>query len=282
MQPTLRTSITYILVFASFIVGAIGENVTGAVLENWTVKQQTLLIAAGLFVIGAFIVWQNRLTNVEAILGAPHSLKSPPQQKRHSKRGLVAFVSLYRPRPKNALFENYAQEIGAQLANKGDHATLDLAESNLKPLLAAIDAHKSTLEHVWLVSTEANNQNSGSYPFASLVAQYYTEREDVSAKFYYEDHVISMGNDLSVATETKDVVERIFRHAQNQYGLGAAQIAADFTGCPRSMTLGMFLACLDERRDIQFIGTDYGADARPTGELYPVLYSFETRKHDDA
>ena len=78
-----------------------------------------------------------------------------------------------------------------------------------------------------------------------------------------------------MCTKTYDLVRRIYRQAAGEFGIAAKDIIADFTGCPRSMTLGLILACLSVDRNIQLMGTRYDAAGKPIGQLIPIIFSFE-------
>ncbi|MCA9968044.1 MAG: hypothetical protein KC423_27550, partial [Anaerolineales bacterium] len=92
---------------------------------------------------------------------------------------------------------------------------------------------------------------------------------------YQDDNlVISLQDDILSAQHIHKIVHDIYRQARAA-GLSENDLVADITGGFRSLPLGMTLACLDKERIIQFVGTAYDENGRPTGDLFPILFTFE-------
>ena len=74
--------------------------------------------------------------------------------------------------------------------------------------------------------------------------------------------------------KARDVVDGIYREAAAEYKLKPKDMIADITGGTKGMGLGMFFACVDGSRDLEFIGTHYDENAKPT-DLLPMIFDFE-------
>jgi len=186
----------------------------------------------------------------------------------------VVFVSLYRPGHQNPAGNlSPAQWLAA--AEKADYHTLHLEQSNLKPIIKSIDSHASRLEHCWLVSTIASQgEQVGSIAYLPALTAYLIQEKGIRCSYHSgSQYAISLDDDVLVATKTRDLLEAIFAEA-DKLGVPDEEVVADFTGGPRSKTLGTILACLDERRTIQFAGTHYDEQGQAVGELFPIIFDF--------
>ena len=136
--------------------------------------------------------------------------------------------------------------------------------------------HKGELTHCWLLATIGSQPEAqGSLLYAKLLAEYLKQRHGIQCNFYYGDnYTISLDEDSQVLGKTYDLVQQVFKEVRSK-NLSAREIVADFTTGFRSMTLGMILACLDEERDIEFIGTHYNETGKPDGSLIPIIFSFK-------
>lgn len=213
----------------------------------------------------------SRKSVIETSLQSPLAIRSSEDEGLYARKGLIGFVSLY----KNSALSK--DELKAAIATL-DFDRLDLENSNLKPMIQAIQTHSQKLEHCWLLSTIGGNQEKapGSLPYAKVVAEYLRQRKGVQCKFYYgAAYAISLDDDTNVLKKTYDLlVKRIFQEAF-QFGLLPQDLVADCTAGFRSLTLGMVLACLDKERDIEFMGTRYDENGNVTQELTPIIFSFE-------
>jgi len=115
-----------------------------------------------------------------------------------------------------------------------------------------------------------------SAPYALPLARYLKDRVAPDCVYHHgpEYSATFRADDLMVCEATKDLTERILSEAESEHELRAPDVACDFSSCPRNMALGMILACLDGRRDVQFVGTDYDEAGNPTGGLFPIVYRF--------
>lgn len=154
--------------------------------------------------------------------------------------------------------------------------------SNLYPLLTAIKAHGGSLKHIWLLGTADTEEGKGSVSiFDDLTA--YIQRNLVSLGLEKRVQIhpleaIPMKFDSQVTECARRAVDEVFDNAAN-YGLKQRDIIADCTGGTKSMTLGVILACLEEDRDIQLIGSEYKPDGWPNGATAsPMIFEYTTSR----
>lgn len=264
------------IVFALFgFLFAIVTNLLSNSLPQFGQTAITLFMIGTGIVFFVFLIFKARAQRLRVVVNRFVTLRRPEECESEARRGLIIFVSLYNP---------FKSERGKQLSPQErqeaaialDYERLDLEASNLQPAIEATIAHAHRLEHCWLISTTAAAQGAGSLIYAPVLARYLTVAKGIHCSFHGASdarYAVSLDEDAEVTTKTRDLVRRIFTEAA-QLGLDKKDIVADFTGCPRSMTLGLVLACLNNTRDIQFMGTHYNDLAQPTGNLYPILFDF--------
>jgi hypothetical protein len=227
---------------------------------------------------------------VKAIIGNPISLDANTIRQGYARKGLIAFISLYNPIKDNNFEGLSKEERDARMAMikqaaKDKNFTLldgliDPAKSNFEPLLKAIASHQSVLKHCWFISTAGENGSNIYLPYLEHYIRVKMGIQEEQCKFDYGlPYQISADriNDIEIVERTRKLVDLIYTEASEQYHLEESDVIADMTSGFRSMPLGMILACLDETRDIEFVGTQYGDAAKPFGELHPMIFHFETR-----
>lgn len=208
----------------------------------------------------------------------PTPLRNSLDRERHARRGLIAIVSLYSPQrgfPAHSL--SPAQRVAA--AQAGDYHTLHFDQSNYAPLIKAVTSHNKNLDHCWLISTRAANGEPelSSRTYVPALVHHLRTQVKKGCRFYgHEDDslVISLQDDILSTQRIHEIMQHIYTQA-HAAGLAENDIVADITGGFRSLPLGMILACLDKERIIQFVGTAYDASGQPTGDLFPILFTFE-------
>lgn len=244
------------------------------VIPNLIATPQILPWAAPALGTLAFLGWMISVllpqqSEIEIAIRSPEALRSNHDEELYARKGLIGFVSLYN-NPGRLTPEELQTAIG-QL----DFDRLQLENSNLQPMLKAVQAHASQIQHCWLLAT-VGEKSPGSLPYATVIAEYLRQRRGLQCQFYYgEPYVVTLDDDTAVLSRTYDLlVKRVFRESA-RLGLTSQDLVADITAGFRSMTLGMVLACLDKERDIEFIGTQYREDGKPGKELTPIIFSFE-------
>lgn len=266
---------TLVPAIAGFLLGVVLNVVQDYVTASGGAVLTVFVVLAAVFGLAA-LWYQSRPQPMQAMMKSPVTLRRPVDRLTYARKGLIVFVSLYRPIGKGG--SKLPPEKWAAAAQAGDYEALDLPHSNLATAVASIISHQHRLEHCWLISTARNGQQSGSVTYAPILVQYLRQEKGmVDCRFYGaadNSLAIPLDDDALVASKTRDMVNEIFKQADG-LGLTDNDMVADFSGCPRSMALGMILACLDRNRDIQFVGTHYDAQGRPVGDLFPVLFAFE-------
>jgi len=268
---------------ASFVMGWVTE-VSAKFLPGgdlW-ILAALVLLALGLWSLALRLTPRRQLVR-PVFQRPPLILRTPTEKQAHARQGVVAFISLYTPRPGSPARSLTADERLAAARNL-DYKRLDLENSNLWPTIQAITTHVSRLEHCWLVSTTAADvTRHGSFLYAPVLAKYLEEACQIPPDRihgYTDDrYAIPLDDDALVTVKTYEVMEKIFTEAEG-LGLSNKEMVADFTSGFRSMPLGMILACLDGSRDIQFQGSHYNEQGDPVNGLFPILFDFEAQLVD--
>lgn len=232
------------------------------------------------------------LSLVALRLGHNH-IHTPPQvtqfhteqeEKDNAKRGLIVLVSLYNPE------KTKPSEPWGQLAERKDWKglRLDSPQSNLWPAIRAILFNKQELEHVWFVATEdskvldpaTGQPKPGSGRIVPALVRYLEQDEHgMKGKVSFHDHtpyLISVDDDMGKKAYAR--VQQIFREA-HAMGLGEEDIRVDVTGGTGLLTIGTVLACSDEKRQLQFMCTQYDAEHKPNG-LLPVVVDYKVEARE--
>lgn len=200
--------------------------------------------------------------------------RTETETKRYAKKGLIVFVSLYKP-IKSITAKKLSIEEIKKAANSLDYYSLDLEKSNLQPAIEAIYCHKEKLKHCWLIGTTNVSKKEGSVMYQDVLIQFLKKEKGINCDFHYgQDYAIPLDDDALVCKKTYEILTRIFEEASS-FGLECKDIIADYTSGIRSMVAGMILSCLHRDNDIQLIGTRYNNIADPEGELFPIYISFE-------
>jgi hypothetical protein len=272
VKSSILTSITALLPYlVNFIVNVISNQISG--LKNWNL----IIILAIMF---AWLAWIWKKNHEEFIeFGSYHqeSIKTDVDKQRNSRQGLIVVVPLYtHPKTKDQTDE-HNKEINQKIreeAQSGKYESMEFEKSNFGHVVVAITTHASTLKDCWLISTENGNPDiPGSKLFVPALINYLREQRGLECNFHWEDCSVKLDDDPSVTENTKDKLVDIFTHSGTP-----KNTIADFTGGMRSIALGVFLACLHCKRDLQFIGTHYDLDGRFDGRPYPLITKFSIRK----
>lgn len=243
----------------SFVFGWVTNTLSG----SYVIPTTIAWIVAGVCFV-AYIV--NMVQLHERIQAKATSFKVPSGEKassvHKSKKGLI--VSVSPPRPDI----DWSAEIPTT--------------SNLHTLLTAIKAHGSSLERIWLLGTADPEQGRGSGSiFNDLKGYILRNKESLGLQNeVIVDYLglIPMKFDNQVTECARRAVDEVFDHAAD-YGLKQRDIIADCTGGTKSMTLGVILACLEEDRDIQLIGSEYKPDGWPDGATAsPMIFEYTTSR----
>ena len=259
-------------------IAAFGFGILLGIIPNWVVAGGTYIVVF-LAIITA-IAWLAsvllpKAAEFDVTIKNPLTIRNQQEAKMYARKGFIGFVPLFTPkRDSNSSKLSFEQRLEA--VKNLDFDALEVEQSNFEPTIKAITSHKRELQHCWLLATTASSSESqGSLIYAKLLAEYLKQRHGIQSDFYYgDDYTISLDEDSQVLGKTYDLVQHVFKEVRSK-NLYAREIVADITTGFRSMTLGMILACLDEERDIEFIGTHYNESGKPDGSLIPIIFSFK-------
>ena len=249
-----------------------------SVFSNWIYEKGekaiyilfAVLVVSGLI---AVVLYLRHLGGIEVAIRIPLIIRRPTEAQEYARRGFVGFVPLYTPQ-RGTEADGLSGEERQQAIESLDFDRLQPEKSNLQPTIVAILSHSSRLEHCWLLAT-SGEEFAGSLPYAHLLAEYLRQRKGLDCQFHYgEEYTISMDDDALMLDKTYKQVRRVFGEATREK-IPPPEMVADITTGVRSAALGMILACLDRDRDIEFVGTRYNEKGRPTGRLFPIIFSFE-------
>lgn len=275
----------------------LGGLIGGWLGNNLPIEVVALITVLFLVSMGIFLLLKAR-NPIEAgvILPTPQAIRNNQDEKEFARRGYVGFVPLYRA-PAGSAAENmsFDELKAAVLAFEFDK--FDIPRSNFAPTIKAIKSHASKLEHCWLLSTKVEPvlkaKDGQEVPvglgqslfYAEFLVKYLREKEGLEQVCFHHDtlkengpYTVLIDNDVALVSRTYDRLVQVFREATGMDNeIQPADMVADFTTAPRSMTLGMILACLNGDRHVQFVGTHYDEKGIPTRDLYPIIFGYETR-----
>lgn len=259
-------------------IATFGFGILLGIIPNWVVAGGTYIVV--FVAIVTAIAWLASIllpkaAEFDVTIKNPLTIRNQQEAKRYARKGFIGFVPLFTPKW-NSDASQLTPEQRLEAVKNLDFETLQVEQSNFAPTVKAIISHKGELTHCWLLATIGSQPEAqGSLLYAKLLAEYLKQRHGIQCNFYYGDnYTISLDEDSQVLGKTYDLVQQVFKEVRSK-NLSAREIVADFTTGFRSMTLGMILACLDEERDIEFIGTHYNETGKPDGSLIPIIFSFK-------
>lgn len=209
-------------------------------------------------------------------------LNDEPSQKKEARKGLIVFLSLY----KNFIPGNkFSTEELQKIIKEKDYKTLDLADTsatNFGHAINAIKAHKSKLEHLWIVTSKAPLQANAVTSLEYLpVFQEYIEKEIDGAKkikpHFGKNYSIDITETSNITQRTFELIRDIYKEAKNDFNLNPNDLIVDVTGGFVFMSVGAVLASLTKEQDIEVIGSEYDkVTGNPIGgdKSYPVKIGY--------
>ncbi len=198
------------------------------------------------------------------------------QQEPVGKVGLIITVSKIRPgrNTDRNIFSEGLERIKSSTIdelNRGDFNFLN--GSNLEPPLEAIEYHANagTLKDCWLITTQDSETEQGSNLVPPILINW--------CRFLHPDQNITFhfGEDLCVAPTDYiglwNLVDRIFRSSAHK----EEKIIADITSGTKLMSIGLSLACLPDKRTMQYMSRerDWKGDPVIDSEWVPLLIDIE-------
>jgi len=255
---------------AGFLVGVFSNVIANMIAESSTTIK---LVSFGLLILAAVVLFILR-----PVIMVRFGMQIPLREKeyaRYARKGVIAFVPahiLYKvPREEQKSRQEYLKA-----AEGKDYLALDFERSSFQPLIEAISLHSARLEHCWLISTSGEH---GSRRYVEALIEYLKNEKGLAhCQFHNPDQtMIEPNDDEALIRKVRDIIDQIYRDAKKEHRLEAKDIIADFTNGLRSTSTGMILSCLDGVRDVQFMGSHYDENGRPTGDLLPMLFKFEAQ-----
>lgn len=233
--------------------------------RNWIAD---LIILSGLITVVVLNVTRKKITEVGHYNQIV--LRSTEEEYENARQGLVVVAPLY---PTPGKIEEKKKYV--LLAKQGDYSWMDFENSNFAHVIKAVKINQEKVRHCWIMSTASSEDLLGSDVFVPALINYLQNKEKVHCEFHLCNSV-EIKDDSSVTEKTRRAIERIFIEARH-LGLDDSQVIVDCTGGPRSMTLGIFLACLDGKTDIQFIGSKYNENGKAEGPTIPMVTNFSVK-----
>ena len=218
---------------------------------------------------------------VDVIFQSPQSLRTPDDCMANARRGLILTMGLYQPHPASPAARLSAEQ-RLEAARGLDLTLLDLPHSTFGLAVEAISSHLARLEHCWLITAVSSAPDGRmSEAYLPLLEAYFTQNGGGLCHFHYGTRYnILLDDDALVTEKARDLTNRIFLEARVRFGLKDADLLCDFSGGIRSLSLGVILACLDGRRQVQYIGTHYDGLGRFSGETFPIILDYQVRVQD--
>ena len=252
-----------------------------SVVSNWLTDDYARLLPwvfalAVIFGLVSAAIFFKQPSAIRVSFKPPVVIRRPEEAPAIARRGFVCFVPILRPHPLSAARRLTPAQLQTAVKQL-DFQRLPPEESNLQTLITAIASHASRLEYCWLLTT-AGEQQAGSAPFAPFLAEYLRREKGLGrCKFLYgSSYVISLDDDALILDRSYRQMQAILAQTE-RLGLQSHEIIADITSGTRSMILGLILACLHGDQDVEFIGAHYDEAGNPTGNLFPIIFSFEPR-----
>ncbi len=263
------------MTLAGFSFGLLGSILANWLSDKWAWLIPIIVALAVISGLVSLILFLKQRSGIEVMIEAPITIRWPDEAKLYARRGFVGFVPLYTPKRGESADGLSPEELANAVKNL-DFDLLNLEKSNLQPTIHAIMTHAERLEHCWLISTvNLDPKVPGSLPYARLVAEYLRQKKGAKCDFHYEEkYSVPLEDEALVMRKTYDKVRQVFQEAA-QKKISAQEMVADITTGLRSMPFGMILACLGRDQDIEFVGTRYDENGRPTGDLFPIIFGFE-------
>lgn len=279
MRATIKPLAVALL--AGFL--ALSLNIVANIISNWLPPGTDYALAFVVALIMGSTLYYYVLSRqtVEVSIGVD-ALRTPVEEKNHAQRGLIVFLSLYRPLrgPAKELTPEQIDQAVAQL----DHKLLDLdntANTTLGHQVRAIKAHRERLGHCWLVATKARvSGKRQSLDYAPVVEKYI--RDQISPRITVhcgEDYAVTLDIEERICRDTYRLVQKIYTEAA-KLGIKKKEMITDITGGMRGITLGAALACLDKDEDIEYIGAEYDDDGNPKEPSFPVIVEYKPQLSD--
>ncbi len=231
------------------------------------------IVLVAIYVIVADIKARKRRSR--AILSFQVSLDPPP---KNGIRGLILLVSQFQSfnsslrtdRPKlESLISRIASgdDLDLQLFESPDY--LDIRNSNLNPNIEAVayHAHGGDLRDVWLITTETEAAKSDCGASGRIGSESAGCILEAYLKLKYNIHIHRVGFCVKPADyhEIWSKIDEIFSRS----GLREEALLVDITGCTKMMTMAAAMACIDDKRRMQYMDAERDWQGQPLSDAVP-------------
>ena len=149
----------------------------------------------------------------------------------------------------------------------------DLLGSNLEPPLRAVEYHYKTgsLRDCYLIATLDTDHESGSKDVPPVLEKWFKALyPESSVVFHHGDSLCVSSRDY---VELWRLVDKLFLTSTHK----PEHIIADVTSGTKLMSVGVALACLPEKRTMQYMsaGRDWRGEPLKEGQLTPILVDID-------
>lgn len=209
-------------------------------------------------------------------------LKDETDEIREARKGLIVFLPLYKNFLPNKKFN---QEQLETIIKERNYKALDLKDTtatNFGHVINAINAHKSKLKHLWIITSkaplQANAVTSLAYKpvFEEFFEKEINTNKNISLHFDKE-YSVDITETSAITQRTYELIRDIYKEAKSKYNLEPKDLIADVTGGFVFMSVGTVLASLAKEQDIQVNGCEYDpTTGNPVvgGKSYPVRIGY--------
>ncbi|MDP3149829.1 MAG: hypothetical protein Q8N83_11940 [Ignavibacteria bacterium] len=263
------------LFIAGFFVGIVGNQLSDYV--PFELSLLAIVLFGGIGLLYYYLVVKNPEPNFDI-----SALKDETAQNKEARKGLVVFLPLYKNFQPT---KKFTDEVLKNYLKEGDYNSLDLpntAATNFGHAINAIKAHKSKLEHVWVVTTRAPLQANAvtSLEYMPVFKKFIKEEIDIEKKIelhFGKEYSIDITETSQISKKTFELVRDIYKEAKKDFKLNSNEIIVDVTGGFVAMSVGAVLASLAKDQDVQVIGSEYDRiTGNPIGgdKSYPVKIGY--------
>lgn len=244
---------------------------------SWGNLNLEILLAFLLVLAPVIIALSLKYKEIKVRMTPPFPIRTKEEEDANSRKGLIIFLSLYHPI--RGMAKKLTKDEKIEAAKNYDYEKLDIENSNLETTVRAILMHRKNLEHCWFIGTKSDVEESSSILYEDVLIKYLEDKYGIKRELFHkgDKYAIPLHDDSAVYEKTYRLVRSIYSKAKKEFNLKPCDIIADFTGAPRSMALGMILSCLNNDRDIQFMGVKYDSESNPIGKPFPIIFNFETK-----
>lgn len=277
----MRSIEKYITIFLLFLSGIFREISSYYLSQKLSISDNVLYFGFILLLSLLFLFYLHQRKKIFVDINVD-VLRESSQQEENAHKGLVLFLSPFQPQRgsdleilKNTDPDGYNKALQDKDIDK--LMLDDTTQSNFGHSIVAIKAHKSRLEHVWLIcSASKSGKTAQSIDFAPLMEEYIKQKINQNVEVHYGDNYkILLDEDSSVCRQSFKIVKKIYKEARSKYRLKNKDMITDVTGGTKSINIPAILACLNKDEDIQIIGTSYDDYGKFKGDPFPMIIEYK-------